>query len=345
MRYVSFSILFCLLQFTLAYGSESNRSLKVLQFNIWSEGTAVENGFNAIIDNIIAVNPDMVTLSEVRNYNDIDFISHLISKLKERGFIFYGESSISTGVISRYPIIEQTVLYPYKNDQGSVLKSIIEVEKRTIALYSAHLDYKNYACYLPRGYSGSTWKKLNEPVSNPDLILAANRKSYRVEAVNKIIADAKKEIHKGHIVIIGGDFNEPSHLDWQENTKNLWDHNGVVVEWDCSKMLHENNFLDTYRKLHPDAVNYPGFTFPSDNPDAPISKLTWAPEADERERIDFIYYHPNENITLKDVLIVGPSTSIVRSNRKEEKSKDRFILPSGIWPTDHKAVLAIFDLQ
>lgn len=345
MRHLCVFIFFCFLQFTVVCGSGSNRELKVLQFNIWSEGTAVEDGFNAIAENIIAVNPDLVTFSEVRNYNGVDFIAHLISKLKEHGFVYYGESSVSTGIISRYPILEQTVLYPYKNDQGSVLKATIEVEKRTIVLYSAHLDYKHYACYLPRGYSGSTWKKIENPITNADSILAANRKSFRKEAVSEIVTDAKKEIHKKHIVIIGGDFNEPSHLDWQENTKNLWDHNGAVVEWDCSKMLCDNDFLDTYRELYPDAVHYPGFTFPSDNPDAPISKLTWAPEADERERIDFIYYHPNENIALKDVRIVGPSSSIVRSKREEEQSKDRFILPAGVWPTDHKAVLAIFDLK
>ena len=345
MRYLYFFILLCFLQLTLACDSGENHSLKVLQFNIWSEGTAVENGFNAIVDNIIAVSPDMVTFSEVRNYNDVDFISHLTSKLKEKGFIYYGKSSVSTGIISRYPIIEQTVLYPYINDQGSVLKATIEVKKRTIVLYSAHLDYKHYACYLPRGYSGSTWEKLEKPITNVDSILAANRKAYRDEAVSEIIADAKKEIEKEHILIIGGDFNEPSHLDWQENTKDLWDHNGAVVEWDCSKMLYENDFMDTYRELYPDAVNYPGFTFPADNPDAPISKLTWAPEADERERIDFIYYYPDEKITLKDAIIVGPSESIVRSKREEEQSKDRFILPAGVWPTDHKAVIAIFDLK
>lgn len=159
------------------------------------------------------------------------------------------------------------------------------------------------------------------------------------------IADAKKEIQKEHIVIIGGDFNEPSHLDWQENTKDLWDHNGAIVEWDCSKLLYENGFKDTYREHYPDAVNYPGFTFPSDNAGAPATKLTWAPDADERERIDFVYFYPNPNITLKNATLVGPSSSIVRSQRVEEQSKDEFITLDDIWPTDHKAVLSTFLIK
>lgn len=325
--------------------SKTNHSFSVLQFNIWGEGASVENGFDAIVDNIIHIDPDMVTFSEVRNYNDVDFIARLISELKKKGSTYYGQPSVSTGIISKYPIIEQTVIYPYKNDAGSIVKAIIEVESRTIALYSAHLDYRYYACYLPRGYSGDTWEKLYKPITKPDSILAANSKSRRFEALEKFIADARKEIEKEHIIIIGGDFNEPSHLDWEENTKDMWDHNGVVVEWKCSKALYKNGFKDVYRELFPDAVNYPGFTFPSDNIDALVSKLTWAPDADERERIDFIYYYPTKNITLKNAIIVGPTSSIIRSERVEEKSKDKFINPEAIWPTDHKAVLSRFTIK
>lgn len=321
------------------------KEISVLQFNIWSEGTSVENGFDAIVDNIINVNPDFVTFSEVRNYNDVDFTAHIVKELEKKGSTFYGEPSESTGIISKYPIVKQTVIYPYVNDEGSILKATINIGKNTVALYSAHLDFRHYACYLPRSYSGATWEKLEEPITNPDSILVANRKSRRLEAIEKFISDAKNEIQKEHIVILGGDLNEPSHLDWQEDTKHLWDHNGAVVEWDCSKALYNNNFKDAYRELYADAVNYPGFTFPSDNIDAEVSKLTWAPDADERERIDFIYFYPSQNITLKDAVIVGPSSSIIRSKRKKEESKDKFILPYGIWPTDHKAVLATFIVK
>ncbi len=338
------SVLFSLLIIVSSCTSHE-KELSVLQFNIWQEGTMVENGFDAIVGNIIHVNPDMVTFSEVRNYNEVDFISRLVAALREKGATYYGNSSVSTGVISKYPIKDQTYIYPFESDYGSILKVVLEVEGKTVALYSAHLDYRDYASYLPRGYSGSTWKKLDEPITNPDQILEANRKSRRLEAVELFIVDAKQEIEKGHTVIIGGDFNEPSHLDWQENTKDLWDHNGAVVEWDCSKTLYDNGFKDTYREQYPDVVNYPGFTFPSDNVDALPSKLTWAPDADERERIDFIYYYPTNTITLKSSVLVGPSSSIVRSQRVEEQSKDKFITFDGVWPTDHKAVLSTFTIK
>ena len=70
----------------------------------------------------------------------------------------------------------------------------------------------------------------------------------------------------------------------------------------------------------------------------PVSKLTWAPDADERDRIDFIYFYPNQDITPISSMILGPSRSIVKSQRIEENTED-------IWPSDHKGVIATFRIS
>lgn len=318
--------------------------MTVLQMNIWQEGTVVEGGFNAIADEVCRLSPDIVLFSEVRNYNGQPFISRILQALKERGADYYGENStLDVGILSKYKIQEQRPNYPLKNDAGSVLKARIEIDGRTVVVYSAHLDYTHYACYLPRGYSGVTWKKLDAPVLDPREIEKANNESLRDEAIQGVIEDAEKE--KGNIILLGGDFNEPSHLDWKENTKELWDHNGTVVRWDCSVMLEKNGFKDAYREMYPNPVTHPGFTFPSDNSDMEVNKLTWAPEADERDRIDFIYFKPDKKLKLVDAAVVGPRSSIVRGKRTEEAGKDKFIQPAGTWPTDHKAVLVTFKLK
>lgn len=77
----------------------------------------------------------------------------------------------------------------------------------------------------------------------------------------------------------------------------------------------------------------------------PVSKLTWAPDADERDRIDFIYFYPNQDITPISSMILGPSRSIVKSQRIEENTEDYFITPKGIWPSDHKGVIATFRIS
>lgn len=319
--------------------------LKVLQFNIWQEGTSVENGFEGIVDNIVHVDPDLVTFSEVRNYHAVDFMHRLISALEKKGKTYYGERSVSTGILSKYKVQRQEVVYPLGDDRGSVIKALITVGDHTIALYSAHLDWLNCSYYLPRAYGSSDWKQLEQPIVDVDALLADNRASYRDDEIRALIADAKKEKQNGSMVIIGGDFNEPSHADWQENTKDMRDHNGVVINWDCSLLLTNEGYIDTFRERYPDPVQYPGFTFAADNKAADLKKLVWAPDADERERIDFIYYFPLSSITLKEVKIVGPSGSILHGKRAENESKDTFILPVGTWPTDHKALLSTFILQ
>ena len=291
----------------------SRKELKVLQFNIWQEGTSVENGYWGIVDNIVELSPDLITFSEVRNYNGISFISRLVTDLEKRGMRYYGKESVSTEIV----------------------------------LYSAHLDWMNCSYYLPRGYDGCTWKKMKQPVVDVDSILADNKASFRDDEVRAIVEDARKEREHGRIVMIGGDFNEPSHLDWQADTKDIREHRGMVVNWDCSKILIEDGYKDTFREIYPNPVIYPGFTFPTNNIEVDLKKLTWAPEADDRERIDFIYYYPNKAVALKDVRIVGAEGAILYGERieRDKDSQDSFIAPAGTWPSDHKALLATFVLK
>lgn len=326
--------------------SPKEKELKVLQINTWNEGTMVDGGFDAIVDEIVYHNPDIVLLSEIRNRNDVDFLEKLTTVLKEKGCIYFSQSnkSIDVGTLSKYPITEQTVVGRDINWSAGVLKTKIEMDKHTIIAYSAHLDYTNYACYLPRGYSGTTWKQLDAPITNPDSIEAANRLSLRDEAIQGVIADIKKESAES-IIILGGDFNEPSHLDWTEETKNLYDHNGAVVKWDCSSLLYEAGFVDSYRSLYPSAVTHPGFTFPADNKDVELRKIVWAPTADERDRIDYIYFIPNSKLKLKDVYVLGPLGDIIKGERTESFTEDALIKPQGVWPTDHKAILATFSIK
>lgn len=342
MKYLKFCI--GLLAF-VCMGCHSNKphDLRVLQMNIWQEGTVVKGGFEAIVNEVVRLDPDIVLFSEVRNYDGVQFIPHVIEALKEQGKSYYGESStLDVGILSKYPILEQQENYPLKNDAGSVLKARLDVEGKTVVVYSAHLDYTHYACYLPRGYNGVTWEKMEAPVTDATEVEKANAASMRDEAIQGVIEDVRN--NNADFVLLGGDFNEPSHLDWTEATKHLWDHNGVVVRWDCSVLLQNAGFKDAYRTLYPDPISHPGFTFPSDNPDIEARKLTWAPDSDERDRIDFIYYIPNKHWNLKEMAVVGPATSIVRGERIKEETQDTFITPVGTWPTDHKAVLATFEI-
>lgn len=205
------------------------------------------------------------------------------------------------------------------------------------------MDYLNDAYYNVRGYDGSTWEEIPVPSSVAE-ILTVNDASQRDDAIKCFIADARQEISEGAVVILGGDFNEPSHLDWIRETKDMYDHNGFIVPWTVTLMLDNAGFTDAYREMNPSVTDCPGFTFPADNPLVPVERLTWTPEADERERIDYVFYYPCKGLDLTDVAVFGPKGSICKSQRMTEVSDDRFIEPLGVWPSDHKGVVARFAM-
>ena len=112
------------------------------------------------------------------------------------------------------------------------------------------------------------------------------------------------------MVLLGGDFNEPSHLDWTRATKDLYNHHGFIIPWTVTLLLDNAGYIDAWRERYPDVLAHPGFTFPSDNPDVPVSKLAWAPKADERDRIDYIFYAPSPRLRLKNIRLFGPEAAL-----------------------------------
>ncbi len=328
---------------SLSACNPAEEELKVFQINVWQETTMVKDGFSNFVNEIVRLNPDVVLLSEVRNYGGVQFVPRLIDSLKVKGLDYYGKTSATDcGVLTKYKMLQQECWTPEEYDSGSVEKVKMDVNGHTVIVYSAHLDYKDYACYLPRGYD-QAWQKMDAPIVDAELISKINRDSWRDEATSYVISDAKKE--KDAIIIYGGDFNEPSHLDWDERTEKMYDHHGAVIRWDTSSMLEKEGYCDSYREKYPDPVTHPGFTYPADNPAVDMQLLDWTPGIDSRDRIDFIYYKKSPEVHLQSIVIVGPSGTIRNSDRTSKDSEDRFLEPLDVWPTDHKGLLAVFKIK
>ncbi|MDH6279589.1 hypothetical protein [Prescottella agglutinans] len=67
------------------------------------------------------------------------------------------------------------------------------------------------------------------PVTDLAVVQRVNSASGRPAVIWAFLADAAAEQAEGRAVITGGDFNEPSHLDWTAATRDMVDHNGVVA--------------------------------------------------------------------------------------------------------------------
>lgn len=329
----------------VCWGCSKKQNVKFLQLNIWQEGTTVKGGYDALVDELVRTDADFVMLSEVRNYHKTRFCDRITASLKEKGKTYYSFYSYDSGLLSKYPLIDSATIFPENGDHGSIYKLVADMDGQEVAVYTAHLDYRNCAYYDVRGYDGDSWARMEAPLTNIDSILKKNEASQRDDAIRMFIDDAAKERAKGRLVFIGGDFNEPSHQDWTEATRDSADHQGLVIPWTVTSLLTENGFQDAFRTFYPDPVRYPGYTYPADCKDVDINKLLWAPEADERERVDYIFYYPAEGLTLSQVNLYGPQGCVRRGVRTPEYSADTFIEPLGIWPTDHKGVIAEFRLN
>lgn len=209
-------------------------------------------------DEIARQAPDLLMLSEVRNYKGTRFCDRLVAALAKRGLEYHGFKSQDTGVLSRTAITDSVTVYPYGDDHGSCYKLITEIDGQRVAAYTAHLDYLNDTYYEPRGYDGNSFKKM-QPLTDVKEITRRNLLSLRDEAARDIVADVAKD---------------------------MADHHGVVIDWPTLRILADGGLVDTYRQIFPDPVAYPGYTYPCSNPIVDVNKLSWAITADERDRID-----------------------------------------------------------
>ena len=358
--------------------SSSKRTLKALQFNVWLDATKVRGGLGLCADTILDSGADIVSLIEVKNLRG-DFVERLKKELESKSTVeWYGKFAgnarkfgwdADTAILSRYPILDEEKIV-YRTRENCVVRSILDVHNgQRLAVYSVHLEYRSYTCYLPRGYNSNSklfpgWGMIRGPTNNrswgcwmwemvfgggqqqqqplpminPELIRQDNIASTRPEAIQRLMDDARS-LERQHNdgeqipIIIMGDFNEPSALDWTTATANTADHNGLVYPWDSTELLRQDGYVDSYREVYPDPVKNPGYTWPAAarGTDGVRKKTSWLKMADERDRIDFIFYKKGGQgclscLQAKDSWLVGTPISVVRNAFVDESSSSSIVL-------------------
>jgi endonuclease/exonuclease/phosphatase family metal-dependent hydrolase len=330
--------IFLLLFFSYTFIIQAQVDVHFMTFNVWQEGTSVPNGLTKIRDVIVKTNPDIIGFTEVRNYNGQDWTTKIVNELSAVGKMYYrGYAGGDISLISKYPILSSAMI-------GTAAAGFnINIKNNTIIVAITHLDYTHYACYLPRGYNGGTpdWNMIDDgngnpkPVTNVNTVLAYNLDSDRDEQIAAYVNFAKT---KSLPLVLMGDFNEPSHLDWTAKTTAMFDHNGLIIPWHTTLTLKNNGFTDAYREFFPDEKLNPGISWPSYAHEK--SSTSWTPKSDERDRIDFIF-HKGTNIKTKYVALVGPKESYVKNVvSTANTSNENFMADNLPWPSDHKAVFA-----
>lgn len=266
------------------------RPLKVLAWNIWHGGRRKgdDEGVQRVVEVIEESGADIVLMQET--YGSGPRISGRL------GFDYYLRSS-NLSIMSRFPIRDVHRLYQGFRFGGVTIELRPGVE---IEAYSLWINY------LP-----DVGKALAEDPTPGQLAQEdAKTRGREMDAILRELV-AHLDASPAVPVLVGGDFNSGSHLDWTEGATALKHHHGRVVPWPVSRSMERERFVDTFRTMHPDPTVELGHT--------------WSPEFPEshQDRIDYVYASAGD-------------WRVVDSRVLDEH-------PRG-WPSDHAAVLSTLAL-
>ncbi|MFT5483188.1 MAG: endonuclease/exonuclease/phosphatase family metal-dependent hydrolase [Halieaceae bacterium] len=279
--------------------------LKVMVFNIEYGGYHID--FSQVIVAIKAADPDIILLEEA------DVSTQRVSD-ELGGSHPYFDTGMQ--LVSKYPLYE-----PHNSNQAYTFAEIST--GKVVAISNIHLDDKDYGPYLMDG----------DDRLSPEEIVSIGKK-LRVASIANHLSLLPQLAAKGYPVIIGGDFNAPSHLDYTSQAVSLMkkkrgQDNVVELTWPVSKAFEDAGFLDSYRVAHPDPVADPGLTWWAGKPFDP-APLAYNPSTVIQDRIDFLYSS-------------GPVITVASSVVGESDSASEITIPDP-WPSDHRAVLSTFSV-
>ncbi len=267
--------------------------LTVMTFNIENGGTQID--FDAIAKIIQYAQADVVGIQEA--WGNLERLAALLH---------WPYVNRQQHIVSRLPLLVAA--------NGDPRYVYIELAKnKVVAMANTHLPDDPY---------GPDLVASNASVDK----VIANEQRTRLRFISPLINTLATLSHRGIPVILTGDFNSPSHLDWTSATTSTVAHHRYAVTWPVTSTLNKLGFQDAYRINHPDPVASPGVTWPAFRPVATQSYDGFNPSnKDLADRIDFIF-------------IAGPANSLSSAVIGESTMHAKKPLVAQ-WPSDHRAVV------
>lgn len=279
--------------------------LGVMSLNTWHGGTQINGYHEKQVRFLLESGADVVGLQETQGTH--------AARLAEALGWYHWQGSDSLGVISRYPIVAE---HGEVNASGGV-RIALDGEESQINLWNVHLGYTPYGPY-DFCFDGMDVEEVLEREAEsgrtPQITDTLDAMSGQVDAADEVP------------VLLVGDFNAPSHLDWTEELRE--ENCGYAdVPWPTSVMPTEAGLTDSYRVAHPDPVAAPGDTW---SPLYPFHEGSTGRE-EPQDRIDFVYHAGDLTVLESHDLVVGDPAPAPGHADNE-------------WTTDHAAVLTFYSL-
>ncbi|MFE0150079.1 endonuclease/exonuclease/phosphatase family protein [Nonomuraea sp. NPDC059007] len=290
--------------------------LKAMSWNLWHGGSQVSGGREKQLRFLLDRDVDVVGLQETSSTSARELAQAL-------GWDHF-QAGADLGIISRYPI---TARGPLPSQSGLAgIYARVRLDERTgreLVLWNAHLGYTPYGPY-DACFSNRTTQQL----------LTREADSGRTGQIQAIIQAMGGHLQAAgtHPVLLTGDFNAPSHLDYTAAAAPS--HCGRSgIPWPTSKLPEQAGLKDSYRVARPNPVTAPGNTW------SPVYKtFTGGYGYDHRigdpepqDRIDFVHYAGGLSVESSDAVVAGTPAPHPGHGGNE-------------WTSDHAAVLTTFTL-
>jgi endonuclease/exonuclease/phosphatase family metal-dependent hydrolase len=273
-------------------------SIRVMSFNTWHAGSRVADGEQKVIDAIVAAGADVVGLQETEGR----LATAIAAALGWHALQGPG----SAAIVSRFPITEVFALARDASGLGVRLR-LGDAPAGDVVFWSAHLGYTDYGPYAACDGAATSTLKRGESSSGRD------------KQVRDVLRRMRRQLREADDipVVLVGDFNAPSHLDWIPAAASL--HCGVAMAWPVSSRLARAGLIDVFRVLIPDPVAVPGTTW-----------STVYPAPEPQDRIDFVYAKGTVPVSAEVFVLGTPSPHPDHA--------------TNAWPSDHAAVVATIDV-
>ncbi|MGH2511625.1 MAG: endonuclease/exonuclease/phosphatase family protein [Candidatus Limnocylindrales bacterium] len=269
--------------------------IRVMVFNIENGGTGV--ALDRVVEAIRRADPDIVALEEAMgNAGPI------------AAALGWGFASNRSQLISRHPIVDPSA--------GEGVFEFVEIRLgRVVAVANVHLPSEPYGPSLVR--QGVGWDAVVDLESR-----------VRLPEIERILGHVAGLAQAGIPLIVLGDFNAPSHLDWTAGREGPGILARPAIAWPVSRAVAVAGLRDSWREVHGDPRSKPGFTWWAARP--PVGRDDPGP-ADPEDRIDFIY-------------CAGPIET-VDSQLVGEAGRPDVAIAVMPWPSDHRALVSSFRVR
>lgn len=246
--------------------------LRVLVWNVQRGANDFTDGAEKTLAVIRTVNPHVVLMQESYDIkDDRPTLGRWLAK--ELGWNAWQGDSPHLCVLTRLKI-DETFFHEAWHAVGARL---VDGDGRSFIAYSIWIDYRAYVPYRLR----------DEPdVSDETLLACETDESGRLRQATAIIEHV---IEAGHAhgdvpLLVGGDWNCPSHLDWTADAAKVFRFRRPL-DLPVSRAMTAAGFTDAFRVVHPDPVRRPGITW------SPLDRGT-IEKPQTADRIDRLYMHP-----------------------------------------------------